>query len=263
MAALAMHRIVVVAIAASFPLFCPSAEPQSGPTTERAILESGGWRLVGDWTTPASGGAVPAALLLHRAAGSRAEYTALASALARRGIASLSLDLRGHGNSDNLGRFEPPYAENRGIIEGTQDDVRAALQWVASQERVNPDRIACVGASYSGEAVGEALREGGESVTAVVMLSPGSFSSESIALVDADEAAWLFIRTTEESEDSVEFIDAVFSALERGSETAEIRVIPGGGHATRMFETQSFIVEQIADWLAQQLGTSHASAQGR
>jgi len=221
---------------------------------ERVVLESNGWRLVGEWRVPPGSKPVPAVLLLHRAAGSRGEYAALAEALATRGVASLRLDLRGHGNSDNLGRFEEPYAENRGVLENTHEDINVALRWIAAHPRVDADRLGAVGASYSGEAIGEALRAGGETVAAYVMLSPGSFSDESIAHVDASAAPWLFIRTSEENEISLEFIDAVFDALVGHSESAEIRVIPGAGHATGIFDTHPFIIEQIADWLAHRLG---------
>ena len=225
---------------------------------ERVVLESGGWRLVGEWRVPPGSKPVPvpAVLLLHRAAGSRGEYAELARALAGRGVASLRLDLRGHGDSDNLGRFEEPYAENRGVLENTHEDINVALRWIAAHPRVDANRLAAVGASYSGEAVGEALRAGGETVSAYVMLSPGSFSDESIAQVDASGAPWLFIRTSEEDEVSLEFIDAVFDALVSDSESAEITVIPGAGHATRIFDAHPFVIEQIADWLAQRLGSS-------
>lgn len=221
--------------------------------SERVVLESHGWRLIGDWRAPAGRGPVPAALLLHRAAGSRREYASLAEALVIRGVASLRLDLRGHGDSSNLGRFEPPYAETRAVLADTRDDVNVALRWIATRSRVDAKRIAVVGASYSGEAIGEALRQSGEEVAAHVLLSPGSFSRESIALVDAGETPWLFIRTSDESEDSVEFIDAVFEALATDSETAEIRVLRGAGHATEIFGTHPAVVEQIADWLAGRL----------
>ena len=53
---------------------------------ERVVLESNGWRLVGEWRAPPGSKPVPAVLLLHRAAGSRGEYAELARALAGRGL---------------------------------------------------------------------------------------------------------------------------------------------------------------------------------
>lgn len=224
------------------------------PADERVVLESGGWRLVGEWLPPdGNRGPFPAALLLHRAAGSRREHEALAEALLKRGVASLRLDLRGHGESDNLGRFEEPYAEHLHVNEKAYEDVAIALRWMAAQPGIDPDRLAAVGASYSGEAIGEAVRLGGARASAYVILSPGSFSEASIAAVDASGVPWLFIRTREESPTSLEFIDAVFAALARDSRSAEIRILPGAGHGTRIFDQHPFILEDIADWLAERL----------
>jgi dienelactone hydrolase len=197
----------------------------SSAIDERVVIDSDGWVLVGEWRAPASETPVPAALLLHRAAGSREEYADLASALASRGVASLRLDLRAHGESDGLGRFEEPSGE----------------------------RVAVVGASYSGEAIGEALRAGGDRAAAYVLLSPGSLSTESIAAVDSSGASWLFIRTSEEGEVSLPFIDAVFDELAAKSRSAEVRVVPGVGHATGIFDEHPFMIEEIADWLAERL----------
>ena len=220
----------------------------------RVELESDGWRLVGDWRAPSTNGPFPAALLLHRAAGSGDEYVDLADKLARRGVASLRLDLRSNGESDNLGRFEEPFAENRHYLEESYRDINAALRWIKENPAVDANRVAVVGASYSGEAIGEALRKGGEKAAAYVVLSPGSFSDESIAEVDPSGVAWLFIRTTQESPTSLPFIDDLFEALAELSETAEIRVILGAGHATRIFGEHPSIVEEIAKWLANRLG---------
>ncbi|HSF19445.1 MAG TPA: hypothetical protein VLK65_28235 [Vicinamibacteria bacterium] len=237
------------------PFFSHAALAHGLPGDERVELESNGWRLVGEWRSAESDTELaPAALLLHRAAGSRAEYAKLAQELAKRGVASLRLDLRGNGESDNLGRFEEPYQENLWILERTYEDIDVALRWMAARPGIDSARRAAVGASYSGEAIGEALRHGGERASAYVILSPGSFSEESIAAVDASGVPWLFIRTSEESEVSLEFIDAVFEALASQSKSAEVRVIAGAGHATRIFDEHPFIIQEVAEWLAERLG---------
>jgi dienelactone hydrolase len=218
-------------------------------TDARVVLKSDGWELVGEWRAPDGGDPVPAALLLHRAAGSRAEYEDLAQALADRGIASLRLDLRANGESVNLGRFEEPFSENLGLLDGTYRDIDAALRWMKAQPSVEADRVAVVGASYSGEAISESLRREGAKASAYVVMSPGSFSDESILEVDGSGAPWLFLRTVEESPTSLGFIDAVFEAIERLSRTAEVRVLEGSGHATHMLEGRPRLVEEIADWL--------------
>jgi dienelactone hydrolase len=180
--------------------------------TQVVTIESDGWRLEGVWRRTRPSG--PAALLLHRAAGSRAEYDDLADALAARGVSTLALDLRGHGASTNLGRFQPPYADHLHINDGAPRDVAAGLDWMGSQPGIDAGRLAIVGASYSGEVAARAAREAGRHAAAYVMLSPGNLSDESIAAAAGGDADWLFVRTVEESPTSVEFIDALFAALE-------------------------------------------------
>ena len=85
---------------------CSSVLAQS----ERISIQSQGWELVGDLTIPEvdanadtdSVAPVPAVLMLNQAAGDRTPYVDLAGYLADRGIASLRLDLPGHGESTNL-----------------------------------------------------------------------------------------------------------------------------------------------------------------
>ncbi|MEZ4429774.1 MAG: CocE/NonD family hydrolase [Nannocystaceae bacterium] len=245
-----------VAAATPEPAAEPAVTSSSHPAiVERVELRSGGWVLIGDFVAPAADHATPAALLLHRAAGSRGEYEQLARALAERGVASLRLDLRACGESTNLGQFVEPYAEHRHLLEGTPDDVRAALDWLKGNAVVDGERVAVVGASYSGEMVGEALRAGGPAAAAYVMVSPGSFSDESIALIDRSGAPWLFVRTTEESPVSRPFIDEVFDALARGSKLAEVRVLEGEGHATRIFDLHPTLIDELAGWIAGRLAS--------
>jgi dienelactone hydrolase len=239
----------------------PSRTEAPSAQVERVVIAGdAGWQLVGAWRRPASAGSVPAVLLLHRAAGTRAEYDALALALAARGLASLALDLRGHGESTNLGRFQEPYSEHLHINEGAHLDVIAALEWLAARAGVDPDRLAVVGASYSGEAAAVAARSGARRVAAYVMLSPGNFSDESVGFAARDGARWIFIRTALESKASLVYIDEVFNALQRDAPSVERRVIDGAGHATHMLDTRPELVTEIAEWLRRALGASPLEA---
>lgn len=222
------------------------------PVFEAIVFENEGWSLHGNWRASGKGCVYPAALLLHRAAGSRAEYDTLAMALTERGVASLALDLRGHGDSTNLGRFEEPYADNLHINEGAYRDIMAAFKLLAGRDDVDPARLAIAGASYSGEAVAVAAREGAVA-NSYVMLSPGNFSEESVAAIEGLGANWLFVRTEEESPVSKQYIDEIFDELEDITPSAERLVYPGAGHATRILEAHPQSVTDIADWIADKL----------
>jgi dienelactone hydrolase len=219
------------------------------PPGRRVVIESDGWELVGDLTQPLTEGPWPAALLLHNAAGSRGEQEGIAAQLARRGIASLRLDLRGHGDSINLGRFDPDdLAGTRHTVDQAPADVQAALEALPELAAIDPARIAVVGASYTGETAAEAARAMNRYQAAYVMLSPGDFSDVSIAAIDPSGAAWLTMRCQVERP----FFDDLFADIEAGS-SAEIVIVPGACHGTDILAVPG-VTEQIADWIAARLG---------
>jgi dienelactone hydrolase len=213
----------------------------------RYTVTSEGWHLIGDLRLPESEEPVPVALMLNQAAGNRTAYTDLAVQLAARGIASLRLDLRGHGDSTNLGRFLPGEESGISLIWDAEADVIAAHDALRDDSRFDADRIAMVGASYSGEEMAEAGRKRGYA-SAYVALSPGSFSEESIAAIDSSQVPWLFIASKNER-----FLKEITATVRERSQTVELLILPGERHATDILEDRSDIAERIAIWLERQL----------
>ena len=70
-------------------------------------LWGGDWELIGDLVIPNTEEKPPVVLLLNKANGNREVYRTMANYLSDRGIASLRLDLRGHGESTNVEKFIP------------------------------------------------------------------------------------------------------------------------------------------------------------
>ena len=127
--------------------------------------------------------------------------------------------------------------------------MRAALEAMPSLASIDPARIAVLGASYTGESMAQAARDMGSYQTAYVALSPGNFSEESIAAIDASGAPWLFVR----AEIELPFFPALFEAIRDGSETAEIWVLPGKGHATDLFDQNPDLPLRLLAWIDEQL----------
>ena len=217
------------------------------------VIDSQGWRLVGDLRLPPSDNPLPVALMLNQAAGDRTAYVELAEHLASRGIASLRLDLRGHGESTNLGRFEPSESDSLSrerFIWDSDIDVTAAHQYLKSLARVDSNRIGIVGSSYSGEEMAEAGRNHGY-VRAYVLLSPGSFSEESIPEIDSSGVPWLFITTNNDR-----FLKEITASVQAQSKTVELIIAPGTEHATDILQAHPEMAERIAVWLEQKLESS-------
>jgi len=216
---------------------------------ERISVHSEGWELIGDLQIPKIPKRVPAVLLLNKAAGNRHVYHEMAGHLTERGIASLRLDLRGHGDSTNLDRFVPYESDEATeiMIWDSEADVIAAHEFLKSHPQIDPDRIAIVGASYSGEEMAEAGRISGFA-QAYVALSPGSFSEESIAAMDASGVPWLFVVSRHERH-----LTDIAANVQSTTKSVEIVYLPGDAHATRILESRHDVAERVAVWLASRL----------
>ena len=227
-------------------LFIAFTQQSVGEEIE-VVVNNDGWQLVGDLHLPGNGQPVPGVLLLNQAAGSRSAYEDLAQHLATRGIASLRIDLRGHGDSVNQGQFIPGENMRRDLITDADDDVQAALDFLASLASVDKSRIGIVGASYSGEEMSEAARKHGYA-NAYVALSPGSFSDESVIGIDNSGADWLFVTAREDRH----LLD-IRESLQGRSRTVEQLILRGDSHATDMLGDFPDLAERIAVWLAARL----------
>ncbi len=163
-------------------------------------------------------------ILLNKAAGNRKVYESLARELAKIGIASLRVDLRGHGESVNKGKFDPHVpVQQRISLEGEENDVCASFRYLKVVAGVDARRIGFVGASYSGEVMMVCARKDGYG-KAYVALSPGSFSKESMEAIDPSGIPWLFIRSTQEKS---KVMKESFSALREKSNTAQFMEVGG------------------------------------
>jgi len=213
----------------------------------RVVIDSRGWELIGNLRLPASKDPLPAVLMLNKAAGNRSTYRELALQLAARGIASLRVDLPGHGESTNLGRFIPGEVERSPMIWDAEQDVAAAYRFLRSQARIDTNNIGIVGSSYSGEEMAEAGRQNGYA-RAYVALSPGSFSDESISEIDSSGIPWLFIASKNER-----FLREITAAVQQQSQSVQLVIVPGESHATDILEEHADMAERIAVWLDQRL----------
>ena len=214
-------------------------------TDTRVAIRSDSWELIGNMVQPPTPSRVPAVLMLNKADGDRRVYTAVARELARRGIASLRLDVRGHGESTSAGSFVPGMPNDAMALP--EHDVEAALRWLRAGSRVDSGRIGVVGASYTGEAMAIAGRHGARA-RAYVALSPGSLSEETIDGIDPSGAAWWVLASRDER-----FLRDVMDALRSRSRNARVTEVDGRAHASDMLVSNPALAAQIADWLASTL----------
>ncbi len=242
--------LLAVGCATPGPVMTPGPGTPTLPTTvnpSRAapedVLLSGaeGLALHGTWRT-AGGRAAPAVLLLPMRGGRRQDWDSIAESLQQAGIASLALDLRGHGETG-----------------GTEDwtlaveDVSAAQAWLAARPEVDPHRRGTVGASIGANlALAHAARD--PDVRAIALLSPGLdyfrvtieglmglYGSRSILLVASEKDGYS--------------AETVLTLAQEAEGPAELVVYPGGAHGTEMFFTQSSLLDTLIEFL-------HSSLEG-
>ena len=242
------HAIVAITlgfIAVNFHL----AFAQKSVSESRVTIKSEDWNLIGDLRIPKSKKSLPVVLMLNKADGDRKVYEELAGELSKKGIASLRLDLRGHGESINLGKFIPNKEERSSMIWDAERDVIAAHQYLKNHPKLDSTKIGIIGGSYSGEEMAEAGRLSGYA-QAYVALSPGSFSDESIAGIDQSNVPWLFIASNNER-----YLKEITAEVQAKSQTVELIILPGPHHATRILSNYKGISERIALWISQRLSS--------
>ncbi|HET7012020.1 MAG TPA: alpha/beta fold hydrolase [Anaerolineales bacterium] len=232
----------------------PSQSPQISPTALRptstaatpppaqdvTVQGAQGFALRGTWR--AAGPSSPAVLLLHMYRGSRVDWAPEAEVMRQAGIASLALDLRGHGDT----RGEEDW-------ELAVEDVAAAHAWIAQQPEVDDRRRATVGASIGANlALTHAASD--PHIRAVALLSPGMdyfgiklegvmsmYGERPILLAASDKDTY--------SADTVEVLagEAMGPAI--------LLVYPGSAHGTELlYRTQADFLPELIRFLEDSLG---------
>src|SRR5208337_4100881 len=156
-----------------------------------------GFVLRGTLSIPPQAGPRPVVVLAHQFNANRNGWKLLADLLATRGIATLAMDLRGHGQSTlkdgkTLEITDDFMKSARTVgFDRIQTDIAQAAVWVRKQPRIDPRRLALAGSSIGAFASLLAARE--VRPLAVLALSPagnGAFGENSAdRLVRAVESA--------------------------------------------------------------------------
>ena len=218
--------------------------------TRISFLTNDGVEIVGTFERPPK--ATSAALCLHMMPADRTSWLGLQEGLAARNVASLAIDLRGHGESISKGGARIDYRRfTEQEHQASQEDVSGALAWLEAQG-FSKDRVAVVGGSIGANL---ALRAAAShSLLTVCLLSPGE-NYRGVTTYDAarnlkNPQALLVVA----SEDDAESYDDSERIMEL-AQIADKRFIsfPHAGHATGMFISQPELLKELADWIAERL----------
>jgi len=212
----------------------------------------------------------PGVILLHQSNRDRKSWDPLAAQLAKLGINTLTIDMRGFGESGGEKRSRAP------------EDVDAALEFLQSQAGVNRDVIGLGGAGWLGvvHAV-EAARQHPTFVKSLVLLSGETGREGLIFLHQATQLPELFVFSDDDeyppTQDAMKLLFVTASSSSKKLvhyssiqdapwiwyETSDASKVPAkGGHGTDLFAVHPELPNIIVAWFVTTLTKSvgHAPA---
>ena len=212
----------------------------------------------------------PGVLLLHQSNRDRSSWSVVATQLTSVGINTLTLDMRGMGESGG----------SRKDSERMPDDVDAALKYLTSQPGVNARVVGIAGAGWLGvlHAV-EAARRHPETVKSLVMLSGETVRPGLTFLHQASSLPELFVFSDQDeyppTQQAMQLLYAASSSWSKKLihypalheapwiwyETADASKVPANSaHGTDLFESHPELPSIIEQWLVETLITTPGMA---
>jgi dienelactone hydrolase len=157
--------------------------------------------------------------------------------LAATGIASLTIDLRGHGDTGGSEDWEL-----------AQQDVAAAFEWLRTNPDVDPSRVGVVGASIGANLALVQAASHPDEVAAAALLSPGMdyFRVKIEGLAQAASGVPLFLAASEDDGYSAETV-RILAGEAPGEPTPT--VFDGASHGTDMFASHPELADQLIRFL--------------
>jgi alpha-beta hydrolase superfamily lysophospholipase len=209
--------------------------------------------IVGDWVTAST--TLGAVILLHTMQTTRQSWIGFQQALASRGLASLAIDLRGHGESTR--GPDDRVLDAQKFKEGEQassiQDVIGAFAWVRGHG-IERARIAVAGASIGANLALRFLSDE-PLVPAAALLSPGE-DYHGVTTFDVAEyvlphqGVWMGASAGDDDESfrAVEMLENLIT-----SESKVVEKFRGYGHGFKLFESDPALMDRVADWLRERI----------
>ena len=226
----------------------PTAVPRPPDPNRVTIPTADGVSLAATFRPLAERPSAPAVLLVHDFSRERRDWSALAPEFAAKGLATLAIDLRAHGESMNkngtLLRISPRQMSDP---NGFPRDVEAACRWL----RARSPKVGVVGLSLGGNLAVLATARG-QADAAVVVSANAERLGPLAGDLPAAARAVLFIA----SEDAPQRAESAKALLTAAAEPKKLLLVPGAAHNLALFEEHPEAKAAMLDWLAGQLGAT-------
>lgn len=216
------------------------SEPAGDDVEEVAIRTRDDQTLAGHFYAPKKKGRQPAVILVHDAGSSSKSLVDIAETLQKRGLAVLSVDLRGHGGSvSDKCNWETSSQEEREVLWAfTMRDLEAATGYLRTREEVHTSNLSLVGVG-SGAALAVRYAARNNNIQALVLIAPtveglGFQSDRDVAELyglrtlivtsnDDRKPATRLMEAGHKANDGIAFIDLVGLKADPGKELEDSR----------------------------------------
>ena len=250
-----MRWVFPIAILSILPLSAcgPSA---TGSRQAVTLTTADGWHLPADIYLPGNA-TTPGVICLHRYGAGRGDWTQFASRAQALGYAVITLDLRGHGESQRAAGETPNYRQiNAHGWKAAVADVRAAKQALL-EAGADPENVVLAGEGL-GASIALHYASLDDSMQAVIMVSPrlkdGGIDSESL-IERLSERPVLLLAT----EDDAAAYGAATVLDQSAGGFCELRIYPGSATGTDLFAVNQNALELTLQWLGTVAGAGNAT----
>ncbi|MFA6447435.1 MAG: alpha/beta hydrolase [Patescibacteria group bacterium] len=214
-----------------------------------------GVKIVGDWYPSAT--TIGVAILLHMMPLDRKSWAPFQQVLAKYSIASLAIDLRGHGESVVMDGTDTKLDYKKFTDDQHVqyiNDVSAALDWLVNKSYAK-DRIMLVGASI-GANIAMAMLEDEPALAGAVLLSPGNYRGidavELAQYVKTRQAIW----TAGSDSDDTEAYEAAKAIVDTcAASRKQFVAYKNAGHGIHLFKSDPKLMDNLAAWMKESLQT--------
>jgi len=209
--------------------------------------------ITGDWSpSPTTLGV---AILLHMMPSDRKSWAAFQQVLLKHNIASLAIDLRGHGDSNHT--TEGAALDYKKFQDADHQkylfDVLGAIDWL-TEKKYDKEQIMTVGASIGADIALWALQDE-PALAGAVLLSPGNYRG--IDAVDKaeytkyDHSLWA---AGSDSDDPEAYETAEQIIEKAGAGRKKFVPYKNAGHGIHLFTADPELMENLAKWMQESFG---------